>query len=262
MFESMPLKGRDPAAPVVIYRGKVMHARWRPVQHRFTYDVMSLLIDLDRLYDADRQSRLFGVNRAALFSFHERDHGNRTSANLSQYARLLAAERDIDLTGGRVLLLCYPRFLGYVFNPLSIYFCYSASGNLALLIYEVRNTFGEMHSYVLPVLDTPGERIIRQSQNKEFYVSPFMEMKTNYRFSISPPARHVRVRILQSNEQGAMFAAAFLGRRRRLTGPRLLAVLFGLPFLTFKVIAAIHWEALRLWLKGVPYVARMRQGGT
>ncbi|TFW56001.1 DUF1365 domain-containing protein [Bradyrhizobium sp. MOS001] len=261
MFGSAPLKGRDAAAPVVLYWGKVMHARWRPVQHRFTYDVMSLLIDLDRLDDADRQSRLFGVNRAAIFSFHERDHGNRTGANLSQYVRLLAAERGIDLSGGRVRLLCYPRFLGYVFNPLSIYFCYAASGDLALLIYEVRNTFGEMHLYVLPVQDMPGKRSIRQSQAKEFYVSPFMEMRMHYRFSISPPARHVRVRILQKNEQGAMFAAAFFGRRRRLTDARLLAAFFGLPFLTFKVIAAIHWEALRLWLKGVPYVARMKQRG-
>ena len=259
MFGSGPLSRKDPAAPVVLYRGRLMHARWRPVQHRFTYDVMSILIDLDRLDEADRQSRLFGVNRAALFSFHERDHGRRTGANLSQYARLLAAERGIDLSGGRVLLLCYPRFLGFVFNPLSIYFCYAASGDLALLIYEVRNTFGEMHSYVLPVQGVPGRRVIRQSQAKEFYVSPFMEMRTNYRFTISPPARHVRIRILQSNEQGTMFAAALLARRRRLTGPRLLAAFLGLPFLTFKVIAAIHWEALRLWLKGVPYIAWMKQ---
>jgi len=261
MFGSRPPRVRDPAAPVVLYRGKVMHARWRPVQHRFTYNVMNLLIDLDRLDDADQQSLLFGVNRAAIFSFHERDHGNRTSANLSQYARTLAAKRGVDLSGGRVLLLCYPRVLGYVFNPLSIYFCYGASGNLALLIYEVRNTFGEMYSYVLPVQNMPGERAIQQNQDKEFYVSPFMEMRTHYRFSISPPARHVRVRILQMNEQGAMFAAAFHGRRRRLTGPRLLRALFGLPFLTFKVFAAIHWEALRLWLKGVPYVARTKQHG-
>lgn len=261
MFGSRPPRDRDPPAPVVLYRGKVMHARWRPVQHRFSYEVMNLLIDLDRLDDADRQSRLFAVNRAAIFSFHERDHGDRKGAKLSQYVRQLAAERGIDLSGGRVLLLCYPRVLGYVFNPLSIYFCYRASGELALLIYEVRNTFGEMHSYVLPVQEAPGERAIRQTQAKQFYVSPFMEMEMHYRFSISPPARHVRVRILQSDEQGVMFAAAFFGRRRRLTGPRLLAAFFGLPFLTIKVIGAIHWEALRLWIKGVPYVSRLKQRG-
>ncbi|WP_407190031.1 DUF1365 domain-containing protein [Bradyrhizobium centrosematis] len=238
-----------------------MHARWRPVQHRFTYRVMSLLIDLDKLNEADRQSHLFGINRAAPFSFYERDHGEGKRTGLSHYVRRLAAERGIDLSAGRVLLLCYPRVLGYVFNPLSIYFCYDASGNPALLIYEVRNTYGELHSYVLPVQEAAG-RSIRQSQAKQFYVSPFMAMDTHYRFSVSPPEQDVKVRILQSGAQGAMFAAAFCGRRRALTSHSLLVALVGLPLLTFKVIAAIHWEALRLWLKGVPYVPRLKQRET
>lgn len=259
MARTTPTRAEDTTAPAALYWGKVMHARWRPVQHRFTYRVMNLLIDLDRLTEAERQSWLFGINRAAPFSFHEQDHGDGNNAGLSQYVRRVAAERDIDLTGGRVLLLCYPRVLGYVFNPLSIYFCYGASGNLALLIYEVRNTFGEMHSYVLPVQEAEPGCAIRQSQPKAFYVSPFMEMETHYRFSVSPPQQDVKVRIVQSSEQGAMFAAAFCGRRRALTGHSLLAALFALPFLTIKVIAAIHWEAMRLWLKGVPYVPRLKQ---
>lgn len=262
MVRTKSTRAEDAKAPAALYWGKVMHARWRPVQHRFSYRVMSLLIDLDRLNEANRQSRLFGVNRAALFSFHERDHGEGRSACLSQHVRELAAERGIDLSGGRILLLCYPRLLGYVFNPLSVYFCYGASGDLALLIYEVRNTFGEMHSYVLPVQDARPGCTIRQSRAKEFYVSPFMEMETHYRFSISPPEQDVMVRIVQTSEQGAMFAAAFRGRRRPLTSHSLLAALFGLPFLTFKVIAAIHWEALRLWLKGAPYVPRLKQRET
>jgi uncharacterized protein len=247
------------SSAVALYHGKVMHARMRPVHHRFTYRVMNLLIDIDRLDEADRRSRLFGVNRTAVFSFHESDHGDRNGASLSDYVRRLAAERDIDLSGGRVLLLCYPRLFGYVFNPLSIYFCYRSCGNLAVLIYEVRNTFGELHCYVLPVEDAAAGRTIRQGQTKEFYVSPFMEMQTRYRFSISPPARHVKVRIVQTDEQGAIFAAAFSGRRGPLTSRSLLAALVTLPFLTFKVIAAIHWEAIRLWLKGVPYVPRLDQ---
>jgi DUF1365 family protein len=236
-----------------------MHARWRPAQHRFNYRVMSLLIDLDKLDEAGRQSRLFGVNRAAAFSFQERDHGDRSGAFLSLHVRRLASERGIDLSGGRVLLLCYPRVFGYVFNPLSIYFCYGPAGNLALLIYEVRNTFGEMHSYILPVQDAPTAASIRQSQAKEFYVSPFMEMRTQYRFNISPPAEQVKVRIVQTDEHGALFAAAFSGRRLPLTSRTLLRALVTLPFLSFKVIAAIHWEAIRLWLKGVPFVPRLNQ---
>ena len=261
MIRTSPDKVDDATMPAALYWGKVMHARWRPVQHRFTYRVMSLLIDLDRLHEAPRQSWLFDVNRAAPFSFHERDHGDGTGAGLSRYIRRMAAERSIDLSDGRILLLCYPRVLGYVFNPLSIYFCYGASGDLVLLIYEVRNTFGEMHSYVLPVQDAPPGCAIRQSQAKEFYVSPFMEMGTHYRFSVSPPGQNVVVRIVQTGDQGAMFAAAFSGRRRALTSRALLAALVRLPFLTFKVIVAIHWEAMWLWLKGVPYLPRLKQRG-
>src|SRR5215468_6664041 len=110
-------RGDDAAS---LYFGKVMHARLKPMGHRFSYRVMSLLIDLDRLEDADRQSPLFGVNRAALYSFHERDHGPRDGSPLRAYAGQRAAEHGIDLTGGSVLLLCYPRLFGYTFNPLSV----------------------------------------------------------------------------------------------------------------------------------------------
>src|ERR1700742_3435597 len=131
-----------------LYVGNVMHARLKPVGHRLSYRVMSLLIDLDRLEVANRQTPLFGVNRRALYSFHEADHGPRDGSPLREYAQRCAAEHRLDLTGGRVLLLCYPRLLGYAFNPLSVYFCYLAEGELALIIYEVRNAFGERHPYV------------------------------------------------------------------------------------------------------------------
>jgi len=138
-------------AAASLYLGDVMHARLKPFVHRFNYRVMSLLIDLDRLEAADRQSPLFGVNRRALYSFHERDHGRRDGTSLRAYAGACARSHGIDLTGGRVELLCYPRLLGYAFNPLSVYFCFDASGDLALMIYEVRNTFRQVHHYVLPV---------------------------------------------------------------------------------------------------------------
>src|SRR3954470_181033 len=164
-------EGTATSSAAALYLGRVMHARMRPVHHRFAYRVMNLLIDLDRLDEADRQSRLFGVNRAALYSFREADHGARDGSSLRAYVQAHAAERGIDLTGGRVLLLCYPRLFGYTFNPLSAYFCYRDGGELALIIYEVRNTFGNIHAYVLPVL--PGEISgagVRQQQDKLFYV--------------------------------------------------------------------------------------------
>ena len=244
-------------AAAALYFGEVMHARLKPMGHRFSYRVMSLLIDLDRLDAADRQSPLFGVNRAALYSFNEADHGERNGSSLRLYARRCAAERGVDLDGGRVLLLCYPRLLGYTFNPLSVYFCHRADGELALAIYEVRNTFGEIHSYVLPV--KPGELSeagLRQQQEKLFYVSPYIEMAMRYHFHLSPPGERVRLRILETDREGPLLAASFSGRRRDLTTAALLRSLVSLPLLPFKIVAAIHWEALRLWLKGARLVRR------
>ena len=240
-----------------LYVGDVMHARLKPVGHRFSYRVMSLLIDLDRLEVADRQTPLFGVNRRALYSFHEADHGDRDGSSLRLYAQRCAAEHGIDLTGGRVLLLCYPRLFGYTFNPLSVYYCYRADGQPALLIYEVRNTFGYIHAYVLPV--TYGDISpagIRQTQDKRFYVSPFVEMAMRYHFRVMLPQDRVKLRILETNSEGPLLSATFNGQRRILTTRELLRSFFSLPLVTLKIIAAIHWEALRLWLKGVRLVPR------
>ena len=234
-----------------------MHARLKPIGHRFSYRVMSLLIDLDRLDAADRQSALFGVNRAALYSFNEADHGARDGSSLRLYAQRCAAEHGVDLTGGRVLLLCYPRLLGFTFNPLSVYFCHRAGGELALVIYEVRNTFGDIHAYALPV--QPGELSaagLRQEQEKLFSVSPFIEMAMRYHFRVSLPRKQVKLRILETDREGPLLAATFIGTRRGLTNAALLRAFFALPLLTFKIVAAIHWEALRLWLKGARLVPR------
>ncbi len=244
-------------AAAALYVGEVMHARLKPMGHRFSYRVMSLLIDIDRLTEADRQSRLFGVNRAALYSFHEADHGARDGSSLRSFAQCCAAEQGLDLSGGRVLLLCYPRLLGYTFNPLSVYFCYNAGGELAMMIYEVRNTFGDIHAYALPV--KPGEFSeagVRQQHDKLFYVSPFIEMAMRYHFRISPPGRDVKLRILETDSDGPLLSATFHGRRRPLTTGQLMRAFLGFPLVTFKIMAAIHWEALRLWIKGARLVPR------
>jgi uncharacterized protein len=252
---------RGPAAiegdAAALYIGAVMHARLKPVGHRFSYRVMSLLIDLDRLDIADRQSMLFGVNRRALYSFYEADHGDRDGSSLRFYAQRCAAGHGIDLSGGRVLLLCYPRLMGYTFNPLSVYFCYHANGEPALVIYEVRNTFGDIHAYVLPVergdISPAG---IRQTHDKQFYVSPFVEMAMRYYFRVTPPKDRVKLRILETDSEGPLLSATFSGRRRPLTSKELLRSFFSLPLVTLKIVAAIHWEALRLWLKGVRLIPR------
>jgi DUF1365 family protein len=251
---------KDTAKAAALYFGDVMHARLKPMGHRFSYRVMSLLIDLDRLDEADALTPLFGVNRAALYSFHESDHGPRDGTPLRAYVRRRAMERGIDLSGGRVLLLCYPRLLGYTFNPLSAYFCTCADGRLTLMIYEVRNTFGEIHSYVLPVRDGQISAAgLRQQQDKIFRVSPFIGMAMRYHFRVSPPGESIRLRILETDSEGPLLSATFSGNRATLTSLALLRAFIALPLVTFKIIAAIHWEALRLWLKGARFIPGTKQ---
>jgi DUF1365 family protein len=245
------------SAAASLYVGDVMHARLKPIGHRFSYRVMSLLIDLDRLAAADQQSALFGVNRAALYSFHEADHGARDGSPLRAYAQRCASEHGIDLTGGQVRLLCYPRLFGYTFNPLSVYFCYRANSELALMIYEVRNTFGDIHAYALPVQSNQRSQAgVRQQHEKLFYVSPFIEMAMRYHFRVSLPDQRVKLRILETDGDGPLLTATFNGRRRALNTGQLLRAFVAFPLVTFKIMAAIHWEALRLWLKGARLVPR------
>lgn len=246
-----------PASAVSLVPGTVMHARMKPKPHRFTYRVFNLLIDLDRLPEAGRASRLFRIGPGlALASFRESDHGDGKGP-LRAHVETLLAPVGVDIAGGRVLLLCYPRILGFVFNPISVYHCYDRTGLLAAVIYEVRNTFGEMHSYVAAVL--PGELSeagLRQERDKLFYVSPFLDMPLRYHFRLLPPTDKVQLRILETDADGPILAATFTGMRQDLTGAALLKACAAIPFMTLKVVAGIHWEALRLWLKGVRLVGR------
>jgi hypothetical protein len=229
-----------------------MHARMKPVAHRFTYQVFSLLIDVGRLAEADRLSPVFSVSRWNLLSFSPKDHGPRDGSSLQTHVETLLANSGVDIAGGRVLLFCYPRVLGFVFNPLSIYYCYDAQERLVALVYEVRNTFGESHSYVAPigVSETVGDGV-RQERDKLFYVSPFLDMTMRYHFRLQPPADTLKVRILESDAEGPILAATFSGQRSEMRTGALLKAFFAMPLLTFKIVGAIHYEALRLWLKGL-----------
>ena len=243
--------------PASLYRGKVMHARMKPKVHRFTYRVYALLIDLDRLAQASRQSGLFSVNRFNLLSFYERDFGAGAATGLRAHVNSALAQAGMPGGCARVALLCYPRLLGFAFNPLTVYYCFDDGDALCALIYEVRNTFGQKHSYVAPVrpgeVDAPG---VRQERDKLFYVSPFLDMPLHYRFRLSKPGAALSLRILENDATGPVLAATFSGTQERLTTSSLLRAFFAVPLLTFKIVAAINFEALRLWLKGVTIKAR------
>jgi hypothetical protein len=245
--------GALPREAATLYCGSVMHHRMKPREHRFTYAVFTILIDLDRLDSAAGQSPLFSVNRFNLMSFHEKDHGPRDGTDLRRHVNDLLANEGVE-TPSRILLLAYPRLLGYGFNPLSVYYAYDRHDRLLALVYEVRNTFGGLHTYVAPV--RPGQSSdagIRQDQRKEFYVSPFISMDQHYHFRMLPPGETVRVRILEKDPSGPLLAATFSGGQAPLQTGSILKACLRVPFLTLKVIGAIHWEAFKIWRKRVPF---------
>jgi len=159
------------------------------------------------------------------------------------------------LPGGAVRMLCYPRMFGYVFNPLSVYYCYDADGVLRVLLYEVSNTFGQRHSYLIPVSEDQTQ-IIRQSCRKDFYVSPFIDTAGAYEFRLSLPKESLTLLINHHDAEGLLLKASFSGQAVALTDRTLIALMWKYPLMTVKVIAGIHWEALKLWKKGLHFFRR------
>jgi DUF1365 family protein len=237
------------SAHSAIYVGSVTHRRLAPRRHALRYRAFWLLLDLDELSALTAKLRLFSYNRPNLFSLYDADHGDGSGTPLREQIDRCLREGGIDITDGAVRLLCMPRTLGYSFNPISIYFCHRADGALAAVIYEVHNTFGERHSYLIPADASAG--VVRQRCRKTFYVSPFMDMEMRYEFRVHPPDRRIAVAIRAKGAEGPLMNACLIGARRDLTDLALLRAFVTVPAVTLKVITAIHWEALRLWLKGL-----------
>jgi len=233
-----------------LYIGSVFHRRLGPKPHRFRYRLFWLYLDLDELDGLDASLALFSHNRFNLFSLVDRDHGDGSGAPLRERVEALLAGNGVDIGGGPIRLLCMPRTLGYDFNPLSVYFCFRRDGGLAALIYEVRNTFGGRHSYVLPASAAPA---VRQSCDKTFFVSPFLPMGLSYAFQTAPPGEAIMLAIRASGPDGPVLRAALAGERRELTDRALLGAALAVPFVSLKTILAIHWQALRLIAKGAAW---------
>ena len=236
-----------------IYKGFVTHRRFKPLRHYFSYKTFSILFDLTELEDLHKKIGIFSFNRFNIFSFYNKDHGSRDGNDLTEWVKTNLKKYNLNFNVSKIKLLCFPRIFGYVFNPLSIFYCYD--GNvLKAILYEVKNTFNEQHTYVFPVNNS--SKIITQQCNKKFYVSPFIKMDTFYNFRLTEPDESIRILIKQTDKEGRILVASQVGKKQTMSLKQLLINFFIHPMMTFKIMVSIHYEALHLWKKGATFKKR------
>jgi len=235
-----------------IYLGAVMHRRMAPLGYRFAYRVYSLWLDLDCLQSSLAGLRGLSLNRFNLVSVHERDFGPRDGSPLKPWIEARLAEQGVQIPGLKVFLFAMPRVLGYQFNPLSLWYCYNAHGQLVAVLGEVHNTFGEMHGYLMHNEGAAISGAVRAEADKCFYVSPFIGMQARYRFRLSVPGPSIHIGIHEtapddSGRQQPLLVATQTGKWHPLSDAELWRAFWGVPLVTLKAIVMIHWQALRLW---------------
>ena len=235
-----------------IYNGEVTHTRFKPVRHFLKYKTFSLLIDLDEINLLDKSIGIFSHNKFNIFSFYDKDHGDRDGGNLKNWVISNLKKFQIKKNITNIKVLCYPRILGYVFNPLSIFYCYEKD-KLVAIFYEVKNTFNEQHTYIFKIKNN--EEIIQKCR-KKFYVSPFMDMETFYNFKLLNPNDKLSVFIKQTDADGTILTATQTGDKKEFSFKQLAINFFKYPLMTIKIIGSIHYEALLLWKKGAIYRKR------
>jgi uncharacterized protein len=236
-----------------LYVGDVVHRRVSPVKHFLRYRVYDLFINIDELPGLNSRFKFLSYNRFNLFSIFDRHFGDGTSVRDHVRGVVAASSQAHDVK--RIFMLCYPAVLGRVFNPLTTYYCYDKADQLILMVYEVSNTFGERHSYVMPV-----EADVRQHHAKKFYVSPFNKVEGEYDFTVQSPGEKLSLGVALRVDGAPVMQAWFSGEKRALSDRTLLRAFFSLPLQPIKVVAGIHWEALKLWVKGMRLVTRPPQG--
>ncbi len=236
-----------------IYNGTVIHKRFKPKMHIFKYKVFSLLIDLSELKNLGKDIIFFSYNRFNLISFFDRDHGDRDGSSLLEWVKKNLKANKINTDEIKIKLLCYPRILGYVFNPLSVFYVYDKNDFLISILYEVKNTFGEQHTYIFKV---ENNNLLHHNCSKKFHVSPFIEMNCNYFFRILKPGEKISIIIDQYQLDEKILYASQDGKRVDFTSKELLKSYLKHPLMTFKIISAIHFEAFKLWAKGIKFIKK------
>lgn len=237
------------SAAAVLYPSSVMHSRRFPVCYRFSYRVFSFLVDVDRVGEITRNP-LVSFNRLNVFSLYQRDHGARDGSAWRPWVERVLHDHGVFFTPARIQLLCMPRIFGYGFNPLSLWFCFASNGDLLAVIAEVRNTFGEHHHYLLHQHGAAFDPIVTGSKPKIFHVSPFVGMQARYEFFIHRPGDKLNILIHEYEHDELMLIASQQGTAQPFTTLALLSQFALIPFVSLKVMALIHWQALKIWLKG------------
>ena len=237
-----------------IYNGNVVHKRFKPKEHFFKYKVFSLLIDLSELKKLEQELKLFSYNKFNILSFYDIDHGPRDGTSLILWVKKNLSKNNINTDQITIKLLCYPRIWGYVFNPLSVFFIYDKNLDLTSIFYEVKNTFGEQHTYIFKIEEN--NQLFEHSCRKKFHVSPFIEIDCTYFFKILKPENKFSITINQNDEKGKLLYASQDGKKKALNSKNLMISYLLHPLMSFKIIGAIHFEALKLWLKGIRLVQK------
>ena len=237
-----------------IYTGSVIHKRFKPKKHFFKYSVFSLFLDLDEINELDNKISFFSYNKFNILSFFDKDHGYRDGSSIKSWLIQILQKKNISTKNIKIKILCYPRIFGYVFNPLSIFFIYDSDSNPTTILYEVKNTFGEQHTYVFKI-DIKNKQILNNCK-KRFYVSPFMDLESKYFFKMLIPNERLSVIIEQRDKEGKLLFASQDGERVKMSSKNLLISYLKHPLMTIKIISAIHYEALKLWIKGVKLVKK------
>ena len=237
-----------------IYNGTVIHKRFKPKVHFFKYKVFSILIDISEINLLDKTLKIFSYNKFNIVSFYDEDHGPRDGTSVKEWVIKNLKDNQIDTKDIKIKLLCYPRIFGFVFNPLSIFFIYNKKSELISILYEVKNTFNEQHTYIFK--NKENKNTIKHTCKKKFHVSPFIEMNCTYFFKILKPENKLSIVINQNDDQGKLLFASQDGEKKDLNSKNLLISYLSHPLMSFKIIGAIHFEALKLWLKGVKLVKK------
>ncbi|MBU2709873.1 DUF1365 domain-containing protein [Zooshikella harenae] len=244
---------------LMLYKSNVMHQRFFPVNYKFNYSVFNIAIDVLQLESAHTQCRFFSVNRFNLFSFYPKDLGPRDGSDLAKWIKSLLYKHQLFFNPQRIILFCFPRVLGYSFNPLANWYCFDEQNELKAIVLEVSNTFNESHYYVLSPNHDHFKTTIYAKREKNFHVSPFLAMDMDYEFRLSPFNDKVFTHIKTYQDQKLMLLATQHSQRIPANNKQLIKLFLSIPLMTWKVITMIHWHALKLWLQKVPIFSHPKQ---